>query len=115
MRGNYLETSIVSYLAAQPSRDLIVAARQQITHDWWTSRRGEFELFVSELVHVECAAGDPDAARRRAAYVDQLPTLAITRTAEDLAAKIMRGTGLPRRAQADALHIAVAATQGVDF
>lgn len=31
----YIETTVVSYLTARPSRDLIVAAHQQITHDWW--------------------------------------------------------------------------------
>lgn len=35
----YVETSIVSYLAAHPSRDLVTAARQQITHTWWRERR----------------------------------------------------------------------------
>ncbi|MBO1346719.1 MAG: hypothetical protein EBE86_004670 [Hormoscilla sp. GUM202] len=28
----YIETSVISYLTARPSRDLIVAAHQQITH-----------------------------------------------------------------------------------
>jgi hypothetical protein len=30
----YIETSLVSYLVANRSRDLIVAARQQLTIDW---------------------------------------------------------------------------------
>jgi hypothetical protein len=59
----YLETSIISYLAAHPSRDLITAARQQITHEWWSRRRLEFEVYISEIVVAETAAGDPDAAR----------------------------------------------------
>ena len=31
----YIETSIISYHTAQPSRDLIVAGHQQITQEWW--------------------------------------------------------------------------------
>ena len=58
----YVETSVISYLAARPSRDLITAARQQITHDWWQRRRPQFEVFVSQLVLDEARAGDPEAA-----------------------------------------------------
>lgn len=60
----YLETSVISYLAALPSRDLIVAAHQQITHEWWNERRERYELFVSELVIQEIEIGNQDAARR---------------------------------------------------
>jgi hypothetical protein len=111
----YLETSIVSYLAARPSRDLVVAAHQQITHRWWETRRGDFELVVSELVHLECAAGDPEAASRRAGILEGIETLDITPLAESLADEILRGAGLPVSARADALHIAIAASQGVDY
>jgi predicted nucleic acid-binding protein len=115
MLSVYLETSIISYLAARPSRDLVVAARQQITRDWWTSRRHDFEYVVSELVCAECGAGDPDAVRRREDWLRDLPVLAVTDTAEELATQIVRAAGLPQRAQADALHIAVAAVHGVEF
>jgi hypothetical protein len=30
----YVETSIISYLTARPSRDLIMAAHQEITREW---------------------------------------------------------------------------------
>jgi hypothetical protein len=46
----YLETTIPSYLTAWPSRDLIMAARQQITREWWDGRSQDFDLFTSELV-----------------------------------------------------------------
>lgn len=55
----YIETSIVSYLAAYLSRDLITAAHQQITHAWWQERRPEFLIFASQVVLDESAAGDP--------------------------------------------------------
>ena len=54
----YLETSIASYLCGRPSRDLVVAARQQVTRDWWDVRREHFEVYVSQLVHDEAARGN---------------------------------------------------------
>lgn len=115
MRTVYVETSVVSYLAAKPSRDLVVAARQQTTHEWWSARRGDFTFYVSELVLAECAGGDPDAAQRRTAYLADIPSLAISADVETLAAQIVRGARLPAQAQADALHIAVAAAHGIEF
>jgi hypothetical protein len=61
----YLETTIVSYLTAWPSRDVVMAANQAITREWWTSSKDEFDLYVSQLVIDESAAGDADAAARR--------------------------------------------------
>ena len=61
----YLETTIPSYPAGRPSRDLLVAAHQQATRDWWESRRRDFDLYVSELVIQEVRAGDAQLANRR--------------------------------------------------
>jgi len=61
----YLESSIISYLAANPSRDLIVAAHQQITHDWWNSHRRGFALVISQFVVDEIGAGNAGTAARR--------------------------------------------------
>ena len=77
----YVETSVISYLAARPSRDLITAARQQITHEWWRRRRPNFDVFVSQLVLDEARAGDPEAATRRADLLANLPLLDITSVA----------------------------------
>ena len=73
----YLETSIVSYLAAHPSRDLVTAARQQLTHEWWARRRRAFEVCISALVVAEAAAGDRDAAERRGQVIRDIPSLSI--------------------------------------
>jgi hypothetical protein len=60
----YLETTVISYLTARPSRDLIVAAQQQITQEWWHTRRTDFDLFASQLIAQESSADDTDAAAR---------------------------------------------------
>jgi hypothetical protein len=59
-----IETSIVSYLTALPSRDIVQAAHQQITRDWWAVHQ-QFELFTSQVVLDEAMQRHPDAAARR--------------------------------------------------
>jgi len=71
----YIETTIASYLVARPSRDLLQAARQQITHDWWYKERQKYDLCISQIVLDEAAMGDADAAQRRLAIL-QLGSLA---------------------------------------
>ncbi len=111
----YIETTIPSYLAAWPSRDLLQAARQQMTHDWWNQRRQNYDLCVSEVVLDEAAAGDADAAKRRLTFLQNPPLLELTDPARDLSKEIMRSGLLPQRAARDALHIAVASVHDVDF
>jgi len=74
----YIETSIVSYLAAKPSRDLLTAACQQITSEWWENKRNEYDLFTSELVVAEASAGDPNVAAKRLKLLQEVSELKIT-------------------------------------
>ena len=57
----YVETSVVSYLTARPSRDVIVLAHQEVTRTWW-QQRSRYRLFVPRLVEEEIARGDATAA-----------------------------------------------------
>lgn len=111
----YVETSVISYLTSRPSRDLIVAAHQEITRDWWETQRGEFDLFVSDAVRQEAAMGDTEAARQRLVWVDSMPTLEIRVEAMALAVALIKATALPAKAEVDALHIAIAAYESMDF
>lgn len=115
VRTVYIETSVISYLAARPSRDLVAAARQQLTREWWARRRTSFDLFASEAVVAEARAGDPKAAAKRDEILAQIPLLAITPEVTQLARAVADALNLPRRAAADALHIATAAHHGIDF
>ena len=110
----YIETTIVSYLTAWPSRDLIRAAHQQVTHDWWAAR-ASFDLFISQLVVDEAAAGDQDAARQRLDALREATILDITEDAILLAEKLIAGECLPTKARVDALHIAIATVHGIDY
>ena len=111
----YLETTIIGYLASRPSRDLVTAANQQLTHEWWDQRRERYDVFVSEAVIAESSAGDPQAAQERLDLVAEVPVLDVTEEAENLADELVRRIPLPDRAEVDALHIAIAAVNGIDY
>ncbi len=111
----YIETTIPSYLAARPGRDLIQAARQQITHAWWNAARENYDLCISQIVLEEAASGDAEAARMRLLFLDDLPLLDLTEAVNDVAKAIVASGLLPREATRDAIHIAVASVHGVDF
>lgn len=111
----YLETSVVGHATSRPSRDLVVAGRQQVTRDWFSVRRQAYDLFVSQLVVSEAAAGDAQAAQERAAFLEGIPRLGVTDAAGELAAELVARGAVPRKAAVDALHIAVAAVHGVDY
>ena len=111
----YLETSIISYLTARPSRDLVIAARQELTREWCGRRRVSFEVYVSEAVIAEARAGDSEAAARRLSILANLPLLDVIPAATRLAHAVADALQLPQRAAADSVHVAVAACHGIEF
>lgn len=111
----YVETTIVSYLTARPSRDLVVLAHQHVTQEWWDARRHEFDLFVSELVVREASAGDSDAAARRKELLLTFPLLELNDVAAHLARTLLKRNAIPAKAVEDALHISVATAHGMDY
>lgn len=115
MASVYVETTIISYLASRPATDVIIAGHQAVTRKWWDARRSHYELFCSQLVLDEAGAGDAEVAGRRLGLVDGLPLLEIVPECLELARSILTRGALPKKAQADALHIATAAVHGMDF
>jgi predicted nucleic acid-binding protein len=109
-----LETSVISYLAARPSRDVIVLAHQEITRQWWATRQ-RFDLYVSPVVLEESALGDPEMARERLRYVEALPVLAAAERIEQVAATYFRELRFPEKALRDAAHLAFACVYAVDY
>src|SRR5262245_24616012 len=110
----YLETTIISYLVARPSRDIVLMAQQQVTADWWM-KRDRFDLFISQLVISEASAGDPAAAANRLATLDGIPLLPPSESAHLLASALIAEFAIPKQAQRDASHVAIAAVNGIDF
>ena len=115
MKTVYIETSIIGYLTARPRRDIRVAAWQQITSQWWEQERSKYELFTSELVVAEAGAGDSEAARERLQQIKDIPEIAIDDRIRRFAAQLIADGGVPSEAQADALHIAAASVQDLDY
>jgi len=111
----YIETSMVSYLAARPSRDVVAAGHQQISLDWWERRRHDFDLCASLLVVNEARLGNPEVARRRLTLLEGLPLLEVTEAAQQLAVEIVHKGLLPQAAYPDALHIGTAAVHQIDY
>jgi len=113
-RKIYVETSVISYLTARPSKTIIGAAHQQITLAWW-DRRWEYELLVSQSVWQECAAGDPVDAQKRLAAPKGMSVLAVTQDIMRMAQDLIEQAIIPAKAVEDALHIAISTLHHVDF
>jgi predicted nucleic acid-binding protein len=111
----YIETSIVSYLAADPSRHPVTLRNQQLTHEWWNTRRDEYELQTSAIVKAEAMQGNPVLAQRRLTLLSNLGLLSADEDVHALAEQLRRNVPLPPKADTDALHIALAAVYGVTY
>jgi hypothetical protein len=111
----YIETSIISHASAFPRKDPNIAALQLQARDWWRLERPKFALVTSQLVINEASAGDPSAAADRLKLLDGIPLVRITKEVEDLASHLISATLMPRKAAADALHVAAAAFARVEY
>jgi predicted nucleic acid-binding protein len=111
----YLETTFVSYLTSRPSRDFILRADQEITRQWWTTRRLLFDLYISESVVNEAKGGDTERAEARLKILRELPLLRISDESISLAKDLIQEAALPTKAAEDALHIAIATTNGMNY
>ncbi|MBI5214469.1 MAG: type II toxin-antitoxin system VapC family toxin [Ignavibacteriae bacterium] len=111
----YIETSVISYLTAKPSRDIIVVAHQQITTEWWSERKNNYRLFVSEIVFQEASKGDVEAASKRMETIKSLEMLSLTENARELTRIIINKGIVPIEHVEDALHIAIASVHEMDY
>lgn len=111
----YIETSVIGYLTSWPRQNPTVAGHQNTTKLWWSKAEDRFDLFVSQLVIRECSDGASDAAQERLDSIDGLPVLPITTDAESLADALIRGKAVPESQPNDALHLALAATHGIQY
>ena len=115
MEKVYIETSVVSYLTSLPSRDVVIAGHQQTTREWWLTQRQQFALVASQLVVKEASAGDTTFAQQRIDALKAVTLLVTSEAALDLAQVLVEHGPIPEKAAADALHIAIAVTNGVEY
>ncbi len=110
-----METSVISYLTAKPSRDLIVAAHQQITSDWWENALPHYEAFISPIVLDEISRGNADAIQSRLEKIASFPVLEVLSEVRNLADAYFSTLDIPEKARADTYHLAIASWHGMDF
>jgi len=115
MKSVYLETTVVGHIAGRLHPVATVLARQQLTRQWWESASNRYLLFVSDLVLAEGADGDGDAASERLRIVDGIDVLQTSTAANSLAAELIAAHAVPQSEPRDALHIALAAINGIDY
>jgi len=111
----YIETSVVSYLVAHPSKSLVVAGRQVITHDWWANELPKFEGYVSSYVMAEAKEGDPDMAKAREEKLSKFTYLEDSDEIAKIARRYLAFTGLPDKCLLDCEHMATASFYNLDF
>ncbi|MEM9479501.1 MAG: type II toxin-antitoxin system VapC family toxin [Verrucomicrobiota bacterium] len=111
----FIETTIPSYYVARRSRDIVQAARQELTVEWWDNRRSQYELLSSQIVVDEAARGEEAMAEKRLLMLAEVPLLVITDWVVNVAEELLSDDVVPQKASDDAFHIACAGVHGVDF
>ena len=114
METIYIETTVVSYLVANPSRDSILAAHQQLTRQWWQDKRQRYQCVTSEEVLKEAGMGDAEMSRRRLEALSGVTVLTVDKAARSLAQELLAAGLLPPAAASDAIHAAVAAQRQIN-
>jgi hypothetical protein len=111
----YIETTIVSYLAARPSRQPVTAGRQEVTRQWWKTKREKYTLVASQTVEAECEHGDHVVAQRRRALLSEVSLFPLNERILDLARRLVVPGAIPEKAESDSVHIAAAAVAECEF
>ena len=111
----YIETSIISYLTARPSRNVVVAGIQELTRDWWANKRAHYDLYISESVLREISQGDITASQKRISAVTGISSLLIDEESKRLAGDILNGAKLSSKCLEDSLHIVIAAVNNIEY
>ncbi|MBI5324415.1 MAG: type II toxin-antitoxin system VapC family toxin [Ignavibacteriae bacterium] len=111
----YIETSVISYLTANPSRDLIVASNQRITQEWWKHSKKQFDCYISQFVISELSQGDKSASSKRTGMLHDLNLLEHTKEVENLAVAFYKLLGIPEKSRIDAFHLAITVYYKIDF
>lgn len=111
----YVETSIIRYLRQKPGTQVVLAARQLLTHQWWNDERSHYQLVASQFVIDEASAGDPTLAAERLQLLAGIPLLPLDPVIADIADEIMSRAILPEKARTDALHIATVAHHRIQY
>ena len=115
METVYIETTIISYLVARSSRDLVLATHQQVTRDWWQNERGNYECMISTEVLREAEQGEAEMSRLRLEALQDVEIIRATPEIDALASAFLNTGALPPFMRSDAVHLAAATLSGADY
>ncbi|MEX1041787.1 MAG: type II toxin-antitoxin system VapC family toxin [Pirellulaceae bacterium] len=111
----YVETTVVGNIAGRLHPNPDIASRQRITRQWWKTATSRYRLVTSQVTVDECGDGDPSAAAERLEILEGIPLLDESADAEMLAELLISRKAVPASEPRDALHIATASMNGVQF
>jgi predicted nucleic acid-binding protein len=115
MQTVYVETTVIGHIAGRLHPVASVLSRQQITREWWNTASVRYRLFISDLVIADCGEGDTVAAHERRQILERIDALQTSEAAKNLAESLIASYAVPKTEPRDALHIALAATNGIDY
>ena len=115
MKSIYIETTVVGHIVGRLHPDAVVLGRQMVTRRWWDTANRRYQLYASNLVTAECAAGDTEAGRERLVLLADIDLLDIDEETEKIASALLANHGVPKTEPRDATHIGVAAVNGIDY
>jgi predicted nucleic acid-binding protein len=111
----YIETSVISYLTAKPSRDIVIAGHQKTTYDWWHKSKNKFDCFISDFVTQEASQGDKNAASLRLNMIKDLYILVVNEEIVQIAENYFKLLKIPDKAKLDTYHLAFAVWYNIDY
>lgn len=111
----YIETTIPSYITSKINRDLVIAAQQQLTREWWETARFDYQLYISEAVIAECGQGDEELSKRRLEVIKGIKILNLTDEVVNLANVYYKLLSIPEKSRVDSLHLAIAVIHEIDY
>jgi hypothetical protein len=110
----YIETTVPSFYFDTRADPTIVAWRRS-TRRWWDRYRHRYDLVTSEAVIAELDAAPLEKARSAKALLRGLPLLPQPAGFDDLVSYYIDHKLVPRNAQGDAAHLALASLHGIDY
>ena len=110
----YLDSTIPSYRASELSENAVTLVRQKITIDWWDKNRGNYDLYISEVVLDEIKEGDTEEAKKRLELVGEASLLRNLPETEETAREYMKYFNLPDKLYRDMYHIACSTIYKMD-
>jgi hypothetical protein len=111
----YIESTVISFYANRRSKDLIVAAYQEISADWWENELHKYQPYVSQFVLEEISRGDSRAAKNRMDAIKDFPLLDLPDEVFELEMRYLKDVRIPRKSQLDAFHISAAVINKMDY